>query len=250
MSRARWLGGGENETRSCASRPNEPSDAPIDVRQFAHSIRNPLNGARLHLVFLERELGLLGASRDAIESARVIGEEIDRIAGLLAELCAARRPAPRPRTLLSLNSLCAGAVELVSSRAREAGVDVGAELAEPDSMLAVHRQEMEQVLFDLLHRALQSALASGSKVLLRARRDAESGQAVIEIRHEGDGATAALGSTLEPDSGSDFRVAMRIVADHGGSIDVDSRPGHACFHIELPIVRGEPLAPVAEWSRP
>jgi nitrogen-specific signal transduction histidine kinase len=219
------------------------------MRRFAHAIRNPLNGARLHLVFLERELARLGASRDAMDSAHVIGEEIDRIADLVTELTSRRAPA-KPRTLLSLNSLCAGAIELVSSRAREAGVDVGAELEEPDSMLAVHRQEMEQVLFDLLHRALQGALASGTRVLLRAHRDTDASQAVIEIRHDGDGATAALGPSLEPDSGSDFRVAMRIVADHGGSIDVVSEPGQASFHVKLPIVRGESAVPLANWSRP
>lgn len=245
MSRARWLGSGEDEAqRSAALR--EPCEPTSELRRFAHAIRNPLNGARLHLVFLERELARLRASRDAMDSAHVIGEEIDRIAELVSELTS-RRERPKPRTLLSLNALCAGAIELVSSRAREAGVDVGAELEEPDSMLAVHRQEMEQVLFDLLHRALQGALASGTRVLLRAHRDAD--QAVIEIRHDGEGATAALGPSLEPESGSDFRVAMRIVADHGGSIDVASQPGQSSFHVKLPIVRSETSVPLAKWSR-
>jgi hypothetical protein len=100
-------------------------------------------------------------------------------------------------------------------------------------------------LFDLLHRALQGALAGGSKVVLRAHRDGDSGQALIEIRYDGAGGPA-LGPRLPPDSGADFRIAMRIVADHGGSIDAVSRPGQASFHVKLPIVRGAAATPIAE----
>src|SRR5690606_35403609 len=87
-----------------------------EIREFAHAVRKPLNGARLHLIFLERELGRLGASDDANEAARVIGEEIDRIAELVRELVDTPRARTSPRSLVSLRSLCARAIELVSSQ--------------------------------------------------------------------------------------------------------------------------------------
>lgn len=223
MSRA-----GSTDDRSERT-PNECVCEPTaHVRRFAHAVRNPLNGARLHLVFLERELARLGASADAIESARVIDDEIDRIAQLVRELVEA--PVEQPaRSRVSLQALCARAIEMLSIDAREAGVAVGTELCDGDVMLDVQRDEMVQVLSELLHRALSSALGGGGRVLLRARRDVEAAQALIEIQHDGS-SDAGLG---------DFSVAMRIVAEHGGSIDVETAPGQATFFVKLPISGAE-----------
>jgi nitrogen-specific signal transduction histidine kinase len=41
-------------------------------------------------------------------------------------------------------------------------------------------------------------------------------------------------------------VALSIVADHGGTIEVVSRPGQACFHVKLPLSRVECFASAAE----
>lgn len=226
-------GGAESATQGCVRQPGMG-----DIRNFAHAVRNPLNGARLHLVYVERELAKLGAAPDTLQAARVIDEEIGRIAELVSELVEARSSA-RSRSRVSLRSLCARALELVSGDAREAGVSLGTELEDPDVMLEVQRDEVVQVLFDLLHRALQGALAGSGRVLLRARRDTSSGRAVIEIQH--DGSCSGLGPALSEGRGADFNLAVRVVADHGGSIDVISRPGRASFHVALPI-SGEPRA--------
>ena len=219
MSRAGSTDGSSERTSvECVHQPS------AHVRRFAHAVRNPLNGMRLHLVFLERELARLGASSEAIDSARVIDEEIDRVAQLVRDLVEA--PAEQPgRSRVSLQALCARAIEMLSIDAREAGVAVGTELCDGDVMLDVQRDEMVHVLSELLHRALQSALGGGGRVLLRARRDVQAAQALIEIQHDGS-SSSGLG---------DFGVAMRIVADHGGSIDVESAPGHASFHVKLPL---------------
>jgi nitrogen-specific signal transduction histidine kinase len=145
--------------------------------------------------------------------------------------------------LVSLRSLCARAI--LSSNAREVGVDVGRARGS-DLLLEVQRQEMEQVLFDLLHRALQGALAGGGRVVLRAHRDVEAGQAAIEIQHDGRGSSTGLGPLIETESGSDFSVAMRIVADHGGTIELVTRPGQASFHVRLPLSGVDHAANAAE----
>jgi signal transduction histidine kinase len=252
MARARSAGnveqGAPDRTESERSICGMPAGYDGEqIRKFAHALRNPLNGARLHLLFLQRELDVLGASADALDSARVIDSEIGRIAELLSELLESPRSAGKTRTPVSLRSLCARALELLSDDAREVGVDVGTELEDPDLLLEVHRQEMEQVLFDLLHRALQGALAGGGRVLLRARRDADTGQAAIEIQHDGSCSSPGLAPSIESHA-ADFSVAMRIVADHGGTIDVVTRPGHTCFHVKLPLSRSERAASASEWG--
>ena len=42
---------------------------------LAHEIRNPLNGARLHVSFLERALAREGGSTEALEAVHVVGDE-------------------------------------------------------------------------------------------------------------------------------------------------------------------------------
>jgi signal transduction histidine kinase len=206
------------------------------LRSFVHAIREPLNGARLHLVFLERELARLGASEQALDAAGVIADEIDRAAALVRELENAPLGDHGARTLVPLSALCAAAVDLVS---REAGVQVGTELEDPDLMLEVRQEEMEQVLRRLLQRALGAALGGGGRVLLRARRDPESGHASIQIEHDG-GESSALDPALGVDSSSsDFRIAISIVAEHGGTIEANSRPGQTSFHVKLPLSRGQ-----------
>jgi nitrogen-specific signal transduction histidine kinase len=250
MSRARSAGNVESSARErtesesaiCGERRGEQGAYDHEtIRKFAHTLRNPLNGARLHLLFLERELNGLGASADALDSARLIDAEISRIAELLKALVESPRAPEKTRTLISLRSLCARAIELLSDDAREVGVDVGADFEDPDLLLEVHRQEMEQVLFDLLHRALQGALAGGGRVLLRARRDADAGQAAIEIQHDGSCSSPGIDPGMDSQA-TDFSVAMRIVADHGGTIDVVTRPGQTSFHVKLPLSRGERAA--------
>jgi nitrogen-specific signal transduction histidine kinase len=58
---------------------------PRSARRFAHAIRNPLNGAKLHLALLERQLDVLRAGPDAYGSLRWIEAQIDRVASLVAQ---------------------------------------------------------------------------------------------------------------------------------------------------------------------
>jgi signal transduction histidine kinase len=151
------------------------------ARAFAHEIRNPLNGAQLHVTFLQRELSRIGGLDEALEAARIVSGEIQRVAELVHDFLETSA-APR-RARVSLRALCLGAVQRVAGDAARAGVEVGADLGDEDCTLEGDLSKMDQVLLELLQRAVEAALANGGRVLLRARR--QQGNAVIDIRQDG-----------------------------------------------------------------
>jgi signal transduction histidine kinase len=52
---------------------------------LAHEIRNPLNGAQLHLVILERAIEAKSSEQDTLQAARVVAVQIQRVASRLTE---------------------------------------------------------------------------------------------------------------------------------------------------------------------
>ena len=80
----------------------------------------------------------------------------------------------------------------------------------------------------------------GRKVTFRVRR--EAAQIVLEVEDDGSGIAPAdapifdaFFSTKPAGAGLGLAIANRIVADHGGTIDVESRCGRTVFCVSLPM---------------
>jgi signal transduction histidine kinase len=207
-----------------------------DLKSAAHEIRNLLNAAKLHATLLEREFGELGGSAEAIDSVRVIVRDVDRIAELVSRACEGTEGSRKAgRCSVSLRALCGRAVQLVARDAAESGVEVGVEF--DDTTVEVELTSMQQVLLHLLEHAVLAALPAGGKVLFRARRS--GALAIVEIRHDGtawNGPTPILTKVLAPELARELglNVACRVVAAHGGAIQVNSEAGKTVFSITLP----------------
>jgi signal transduction histidine kinase len=212
---------------------------------LAHEIRNPLNGAQLHLTFLERGLRRAGVEDpDTHDAVRVVGEEIRRLSELVSEFLDFARPKPLEKKLHSVRAICERAVQLVSAAAAAGGVTVSLDLPDTDLELDVDGAKVEQVLLNVLQNAVEAtAPTGGGSVTVRVRRQPR--RAIIEIEDDGPGLPSpdapifdAFFSTKPQGTGLGLAIAHRIVTDHGGDIDVTSHPGRTIFRIALPIRLG------------
>jgi signal transduction histidine kinase len=208
---------------------------------LAHEIRNPLNGAHLHVTFLERGLRKDGASSDALEAVRVVGDEITRLSALVNEFLDFARPKPLDRKPISIREVCEHVATLAQADAVKARVDVKLDLPTNDIVVEGDRGKLEQVLLNLLQNAIEAmAPSGGGKAIVRARRQPIS--ALLEVEDEGPGITEsnapifdAFFSTKPTGTGLGLPIVHRIVTDHGGSITYESKPGCTIFRVTIPI---------------
>lgn len=215
---------------------------------LAHEIRNPLNGAQLHVSFLERAIKKKANEADLLEATRVVADEIKRLANLVTEFLDFARPKPLQQDAVNLNRLCEHVTTMVSAQADAVRVSVACDLPSADLTIQADRAKLLQVLLNLLGNAIDAAGTTGGSVKLRLRRAPRS--ALLQVEDDGPGLPSAdapifdaFFSTKEGGTGLGLAITHRIVTDHGGTIDVTSQPGKTEFRIALP------LSPLEEPTR-
>ena len=208
---------------------------------LAHEIRNPLNGAQLHVSFLERAIKKQASEQDMLEATRVVADEIKRLAHLVTEFLDFARPKPLQLKPISLFKLCEHARLMVISQALAAGVTLVCDLPRADLEFDADHDKLTQVLLNLLQNAIEATGSSGGgSVVLRCRRGPRN--VVIDVEDDGPGLQTpdapifdAFFSTKEGGTGLGLAITHRIVTDHRGSIDVSSKTGKTTFRITLPL---------------
>jgi signal transduction histidine kinase len=115
-------------------------------------------------------------------------------------------------------------------------------------------QKLTQVAVSLLENALQSLPGPDAGVSLRTRFESDRGRLILEVEDQGSGIhPALLDKVFEPffttkrdegGTGLGLSVALGIVRDAGGEIEIDSRPGRGTtVRVVLPAIleteRGE-----------
>jgi signal transduction histidine kinase len=211
---------------------------------LAHEIRNPLNGAQLHIAFLERSLRRSGADADSCEAVRVVEEEIKRLSMLVTEFLDFARPNPLRRSPIDLRALSERVLQLAAADAEQAHVVLAPDFAPKPIMVQVDSGKIEQVLLNLVRNAIEALSPSGGgRVTLRVRLKPRWG--MIEVEDDGPGLPGneapifdAFFSTKPNGTGLGLAIVHRIVTDHRGTIDFESEPGRTLFRIGLPI--GDP----------
>ena len=220
---------------------------------LAHEVRNPLNSASLQLAVLERRLERGETGDKAIAVTRVIKGEIDRLDRLVKDFLAFAKPAPLDRRPVDVSALLGAVVELISPETEAAHVAVRMETAADLPAAAGDAERLRQVLLNLTRTAVEALHERGGTLTLRAA--AAKGLLEIEVEDDGPGFPEELPvfdaffTTKDQGTGLGLSLVHRIVADHGGTIRVASRPGRTCFTFTLPVFRDGQRAPPAVSAR-
>jgi len=211
------------------------------ARRVAHEIKNPLTPIALSVAGLQRahERGQPGFDQVLHETVRTVGEEVQRLKALLQEFGELGRfPPPRP-TRFDVGELLG---DLASLHAHD--VEAG-RLAcrRPPGALPVDadRDQIRRALLNLVQNGLDAAGGSGHVTLTAS---AEGDRVRLAVSDDGPGLDDEQReqlfvpgfTTKTHGSGLGLTLVERIVADHGGTLDVTSAPGRGTtFVLHLPF---------------
>lgn len=211
----------------------------------AHQINNPLNNLLLTAQEAFGDDGPEAARhwRTALEACTAEAKRCERI---VRGLVAFSRGEPGQKFPEDANQVLRRARDLAAGTDADVEILPGAGAAP----ILANSVALEQALVNIIRNALQSR--SGAHVTLRSERRIETVR--IEVRDDGCGMSSeTVRHLFEPffttraadgGTGLGLSVAHRIVADHDGTIAIDSRPGEGTVvSVELP------LAPAAETPR-
>jgi PAS domain S-box-containing protein len=206
---------------------------------LAHEIRNPLNGASLHLSVIERGLARSAdAPAPMREAADVLRAEIRRLGGLVTDFLEVARPKPLVLVDFDLNELAHGVRTLLAPEAATRRVSLDVEASPFPVPIRIDVARSKQVLVNLVRNALD-AVKEGGAVRIAVRRLPE--HAEIDVADNGSGIPDpnapifdAFFTTKDRGTGLGLSIVQRIVTDHGGEISFSSHPGSTVFTVRLP----------------
>jgi signal transduction histidine kinase len=191
---------------------------------------------------LEFALRSIGASC----RARRLASEVETAAARIHSLVAAikgfthmdQTNVPKP---VAIGQGLVDTMAVLGGKARAKPVTVTIEVAQDLPTIEGFGGELNQVWANLIDNAIDAAPASGRVEVTAARRD---NAVVVRVVDNGPGMTAELVERIfEPffttkpigqGTGLGLDIARRLVRQHNGHIEVESRPGRTEFRVILP----------------
>jgi PAS domain S-box-containing protein len=217
----------------------------------AHEIGNPVTGIASLAQNLRHEEDP-GVTRQSIED---IIDQTRRISDILGTLKSFSRGSRhlQQRETFALSEAVDQAVHLLQLTHEHDAIRFAASCP-ADIVLTGNRQQLSQVLVNLLSNAADAS-QPGGRVDLLAR--ASGDEAIIEVMDQGQGIPDDLRETIfEPfyttkptgqGTGLGLSLAYKIIEDHNGTLTIDSQPGFGTrVIVTLPLREAEqPYEPVA-----
>ena len=212
------------------------------ARRLAHEIKNPLTPIQLSAERLRRHF--VGAPPEARalvdECTGTIVGEVESLKGLVDEFSQFARM-PSPRTVpTDLHQHILDTLALYNGIFSE--VQITHQFAADVPLVHLDPEQIRRVIINLVDNAIEAMERCGT-ILVETQRDAANHLVRVVVADDGPGIPAAerdklflpYYSTKRRGSGLGLAIVRRIIAEHGGSIDVGGNTPHGTrFTIELP----------------
>ena len=234
------------ETQAIVERQEKLASLGVLAAGVAHEIRNPLTAIKARLFIQQKNLR--PGSRESGDAA-FIGDEINRLERIIKDFLRFARPSEPDLELVTASKVIQEARELMSPHWCGRGVDLRlGELA--DSQIRVDRQQIKQVLINLIHNAAESIEGTGTVTLscreVQRKQNGTGGEGsavVLEVSDTGRGIPPEIQkrlfdpffSTKDGGTGLGLSIAARIVEKHAGQIEFQTEPRRGTtFGVILP----------------
>ena len=217
---------------------------------FAHEIRNPLTSIK---TFIQLAPERKDDPQFIQEFSKVVLDDVYRIERLIQEILDYARYMEPKLTDEDFNDLVASCLYFIDVKADSHGIKIEKELACDLPRVMLDRQQIKQVLLNLLLNAMDSMARAGGRLRVQTRKLVKPGGKVwahIEIEDTGEGIqdsnlehifdpffTTKHESGEHEGTGLGLTIVHQIIQEHHGEIRVKSSAGiGTTFFVSLPAL--------------
>jgi len=212
---------------------------------LAHEIRNPLTAINVRLFTLQKGMG---KGTNEHSDAALIRNEIDRLEQILKNFLKLARPTEPKFAILTAEPALREVRDLLAPQLQRQAIELKID-SMANTRFHADPLQLKQVLINLIQNAADSIGRRGA-ITLRARQDevrlsdhpVES--VILEVEDTGPGIALEVQerlfdpffSTKENGTGLGLPIAAKIIDQHKGILDFETRPGHGTtFRVILPM---------------
>jgi two-component system, NtrC family, sensor kinase len=211
---------------------------------IAHELNNPLTTVSGFSELVLEELPKGSGVRNDME---LVLREAQRARAVVRRLLDFARQSESARVRSDINEIIEDVLALVNHLLRTSGVQLVTDLSVGLPWVSVDRNQIKQVILNLIHNALH-AMPTGGNLHISTNRQSRDQSEWLTVRLTDTGTGIApenLDRVFEPffttrskdgGTGLGLSVTYGIVTDHGGSIEVESQVGKgSSFTVWLPV---------------
>lgn len=214
------------------------------VAALSHHIKNILHGLQFGGEMVEK--GLEDKDENMLQQGwKLVSKNQGRIGDLVKDMLSYskdREPSVEPT---DLNALAREVVELMQSRATEAGVTLTSRLDDRLPVVPADAEGIHRALLNIVTNAIDAVEeVPDAQVLVGTSRES-AGWAKLQVKDNGPGiAEEKINDIFRPfvstkgakGTGLGLAVSRKILREHGGDILVQSKPGKgSLFTLRLPL---------------
>jgi two-component system NtrC family sensor kinase len=206
----------------------------------AHEINNPLTGI---LTFAEDLADEAEPEDPRLDDYKTIQREAIRCREIVRQLLDFSRQVKTNLRLIDINEILSHTVSFVSKQALFRNIRIESDLQEDLPSVTADSAQLEQVILGILVNASEM-MPDGGRIVITSAILNWGEEVEVSIRDTGPGIPEEnLRKIFEPffstkggsSLGIGLAVSWNIINQHGGRLDVDSKPGQgATFRIALP----------------
>lgn len=212
----------------------------------AHEVRNPVGIIRASAQLMS-SLPAVASDDDSQEYLHVITQEADRVDRLIEDLLGYARAGELSLAPVAVEELVRNTAARLASLAEQAGIGLAVQVEPELPQVAGDAGKLEQALLNLGLNAIAAIQAAypppegGGRLAFHVAQAPGGLSCVVSDNGQGmpDEVRAHIFdpffTTRDDGTGLGLAIVQRIVADHGGAIEVASEPGQgATFTLWLP----------------
>jgi two-component system sensor histidine kinase HydH len=204
---------------------------------MAHEIRNPLGSIRGAAEILKDDYR---SDDPKFEFLQILLKETDRLNTIVQEFLNFARPKPPELQETDINSVIESVLALMAQPFRKEGIKVQKQLDPAVGKRNLDPGQLQQALLNLILNAVQAMPGGGA---LTVKSEITDHCLILNVSDTGAGIPqqdrkklfSPFFTTKKDGTGLGLAITYRIIANHRGTISVDSEPGNGTtFTVSIP----------------